>query len=141
LIIVDGGIQQINAAKEIISSLDLKIPIAGLVKDGKHKTNHLLDQDLNQIEIDKKSDVFHLITRVQDEAHRFAVTFHKQIRNKGVFNSILDEVEGIGTKTKEKLLNKYKSVNLIKLATVSDLQELGINKKTAENLMNKLAEM
>ncbi|MBN2604297.1 MAG: excinuclease ABC subunit UvrC [Bacilli bacterium] len=141
LIIVDGGMQQINAAKEILSSLDLKIPIAGLVKDNKHNTNHLLDQALNQIEIDKKSDVFHLITRVQDEAHRFAVTFHKQIRNKGVFNSILDEVEGIGTKTKEKLLNKYKSVNLIKLATVSDLLELGINQKTAENLMKKLSEM
>ncbi|MBU1019992.1 MAG: excinuclease ABC subunit UvrC, partial [Firmicutes bacterium] len=73
LIIVDGGIQQINAAKEIINSLELKIPIAGLVKDAKHSTNHLLDQDLNQIDIDKRSDVFHLITRIQDEAHRFAV--------------------------------------------------------------------
>lgn len=141
LIMVDGGIQQINAAKEILASLELKIPIAGLVKDDKHSTNHILNQKLDPIEIDKHSDVFHLITRIQDEAHRFAVTFHKQLRNKGVFNSILDDVEGIGEKTKQKLLQKYKSVNYIKLASIPDLLELGINRKTAENLMNKLSEM
>lgn len=141
LILVDGGLQQINAAKEILDSLELNIPIAGLVKDDKHSTNHLLNQNLDKIEIDKHSDVFHLITRIQDEAHRFAVTYHKQIRNKGVFNSILDEIEGIGTKSKEKLLQKYKSVNLIKFASIDELIEIGINKKAAENLIQKLTEM
>lgn len=140
LILVDGGIQQINAAKEVINSLDFKIPIAGLVKDDSHSTNYLLNHNLDKIEIDKKSDVFHLLTRIQDEAHRFAVNYHRQIRGKGIFNSILDEIEGIGPKSKEKLLKKYKSVNLIKFASIEELTKLGINKKTALNLVQKLKE-
>ena len=140
LLLVDGGLQQINAAKEILESLDLDIPIAGLVKDDKHNTNHLLNQDLEKIEIDKTSNVFHLIQRIQDEAHRFAVTYHKQVRNKGIFNSILDEVEGIGPVLKEKLLKKYKSVKLIKLASFDELKELGIHQKLAEKLLDKLQE-
>jgi excinuclease ABC subunit C len=140
LILVDGGLQQINAAKEILESLDLNIPLAGLVKDDKHNTNHLMKQNLEKIEIDKTSNVFHLIQRVQDEAHRFAVTYHKQVRNKGVFHSILDEVEGIGEVTKDKLLKKYKSVKLIKLASLDELYELGISKIVAERLLNKLQE-
>lgn len=140
LLLVDGGLQQINAAKEILESLDLPIPIAGLVKDDKHNTNLLMNQDLEKIEIDKTSNVFHLIQRIQDEAHRFAVTYHKQVRNKGVFHSILDEIEGIGPVTKDKLLKKYKSVKLIKLAPLEELYELGISKKVANNLLQKLQE-
>ncbi|KFZ27500.1 MAG: UvrABC system protein C [Candidatus Izimaplasma bacterium HR2] len=140
LLLVDGGIQQINAAKEILDSLDLNIPIAGIVKDNNHSTNHILNGNLDKIEIDKKSDVFHLITRIQDEAHRFAINYHRQIRGKGIFNSILDEIEGIGPKTKEKLLKKYKSVNLIKFASIKELTSLGINEKIALNLIEKLKE-
>ncbi len=140
LLLVDGGIQQVNAAIEILDSLELDIPIAGVVKDNNHSTNHILTRDLEKIEIDKKSDVFHLMTRIQDEAHRFAINYHKQIRGKGVFNSILDEIEGIGPKTKEKLLKKYKSVNLIKFAAIDDIILLGINRKTAMNLIEKLKE-
>ncbi len=138
LLLVDGGIQQVNAAKEILDSLELKIPIAGLVKDDNHSTNYILDVHQNKIQIDKKSDVFHLITRIQDEAHRFAINYHRQIRGKGVFNSILDDIEGIGPKTKDKLLKKYKSVNLIKFASIEELILLGINKKIALNLIEKL---
>ncbi len=138
LLLVDGGIQQINAAKEIIDSLDLEIPIAGVVKNDKHNTNHLLTQDLNKIELDKTSNVFHLLTRVQDEAHRFAINYHKQVRSKGLFNSALDNIEGIGEKTKDRLLKHYKSVNLIKLASLDELKELGLNQKQATNLINKL---
>lgn len=141
LILVDGGLQQINAAKETLESLALDIPIAGLVKDSKHSTNVLMNDNLEKIEIDKTSNVFHLMTRIQDEAHRFAVSYHKQVRSKGVFNSILDEIEGIGEKTKDKLLKKYKSVNLIKLASMEELKELGINQKQATNLLNKLQEI
>ena len=141
LILVDGGLQQINAAKEILDSLDMQIPLAGLVKDDKHSTNHLMNEKLEKIEIDKTSNVFHLLTRIQDEAHRFAVTYHKQVRSKGVFNSILDEIEGIGKATKEKLLKKYKSVNLMKLASKEELKELGLNKNQSENLVNKLQEL
>ena len=135
-----SGIQQVNAAVEILDSLDLNIPIAGIVKNDKHNTNHILTKDLEKIEIDKKSDVFHLMTRIQDEAHRFAINYHKQIRGKGIFNSILDEIEGIGEKTKDKLLKKYKSVNLIKFASIDELTALGINRNVAMNLIEKLKE-
>jgi len=141
LILVDGGLQQINAANEIITDLGLNIPIAGLVKDDKHNTNTLMNQDLQKIEIDKTSNVFHLITRIQDEAHRFAVNFHKQVRSKGVFNTILDEIDGIGDVTKTKLLKKYKTVKFIKLASEDELIELGINKTARENLIRKLKEI
>ena len=100
-----------------------------------------MNQDLMKIEIDKTSNVFHLITRIQDEAHRFAVNYHKQVRSKGVFNTILDEVDGIGPKSKEKLLKKYKSVKFIKLASIDELKELGINQTAAHNLINKLKEI
>ena len=138
LLLVDGGIQQVNAAKEILESLDLDIPIAGIVKDEHHSTNHILTKELKKVEINKKSDVFHLLTRIQDEAHRFAINYHKQIRGKGIFNSILDEIDGIGPKTKEKLLKKYKSINLIKFASIEELISLGINKNIALNLIEKL---
>lgn len=138
LILVDGGLQQINAAKEILSELDMNIPIAGLVKDKKHSTNHLLTSNLEKIELDKTSNVFHLCTRIQDEAHRFAINYHKQVRSKGLFNSILDDIEGIGPKTKDKLLKHFKSVNLIKLSTLEELKELGLNDKQANNLLTKL---
>lgn len=140
LLLVDGGLQQVNAAKEILESLDLKIPVAGIVKDKNHSTNHILTNNLEKVEIDKKSDVFHLLTRIQDEAHRFAINYHKQIRGKGIFNSILDEIDGIGPKTKEKLLKKYKSVNLIKFASIDDLVSMGISKKVSLNLIEKLKE-
>lgn len=138
LIIVDGGIQQINAAKEILDSLKLYVPIAGLVKSDKHQTDYLLNQDLQRIQISKTSNVFHLLIRIQDEAHRFAINYHQKVRSKGVFNSVLDSIEGVGEVTKKKLLMKYKSVNLIKLATLEELIELGITKKVSLNLIEKL---
>ena len=103
-------------------------------------THHDNGLELSKIEIDKTSNVFHLIQRIQDEAHRFAVTYHKQVRSKGVFHSILDEIEGIGPVLKDKLLKKYKSVKLIKLASLEELNELGIHEKLAERLLEKLQE-
>jgi excinuclease ABC subunit C len=138
LLLVDGGLQQINAAKEVIDSLEMDIPIAGLVKNDKHNTNHLLTSNLEQIELDRTSDLFHLLTRIQDEAHRFAINYHKKVRSKGLFNSQLDNIKGIGEKTKEKLLQHYKSVNLIKLASLEELKELGLNETQAHNLIEKL---
>jgi len=138
LLFVDGGIQQVNAAKDILDSLNLTIPIAGIVKDENHSTNHILNDKLEKILIDKKSDVFHLLIRIQDEAHRFAINYHRNIRGKGIFNSILDDITGIGPRTKEKLLKQYKSVNLIKFASIEDLTAMGINKNIALNLIEKL---
>ena len=138
LILVDGGLQQINAAKEVLASLEMDIPLAGLVKDDKHSTNYLLTSTLEQLELDRTSDVFHLLTRIQDEAHRFAITYHKQVRSKGLFHSALDDIPGIGAKTKDKLLQTYKSVQLIKLANLEELRELGLTAKQAQTLIQAL---
>ncbi len=138
LILVDGGKPQITAAKEILDSLELSIPIAGLVKDKTHNTNTLMDQNYKEIPLKKTSNLFHLLTRIQDEAHRFAITYHKQVRSKGIFASVLDDIKGIGKATKDKLLKEYKSVNLIKLATKEELLHLGLNKTQADNLIEKL---
>ena len=140
LILVDGGSQQVNAAKEVLNGLEMNIPIAGLVKGNKHQTDHLLTENLEIILMSRTSNVFHLLTRIQDEAHRFAVNYHRQVRSKGIFNSILDDIKNVGPKTKEKLLNKYKSVNLIKLASIEELIDLGISKNAALNLIEKLKE-
>jgi len=138
LLLVDGGKPQITAAKEVLKSLEMSIPIVGLVKDDTHNTNHLLTEDYQEIPIKKTSDLFHLLTRIQDEAHRFAITYHKQVRSKGLFNSALDHIPGIGDKTKQKLLQTYKSVQLIKLATFEELLELGLTNKQAQNLLENL---
>jgi excinuclease ABC subunit C len=140
LIIVDGGKQQIKAAKEIIDSLELDIPIAGLVKDDTHNTNQLMKHDWTTVELDHTSDLFHLLTRIQDEAHRFAINYHKKVRSQGLFNSILDSIEGIGDKTKDKLLKHYKSVHFIKLASYNDLLDIGLNKTQAQNIIDALKE-
>jgi excinuclease ABC subunit C len=139
LILVDGGKPQINAAKDILGSLGLDdIPLAGLVKDETHSTSTLMDGSLQEIPIKRTSDVFHLLTRIQDEAHRFAIEFHRQVRSKGLFHSALDDIPGIGDKTKAKLLQQYKSVQKIKLAPLEDLLELGLTRKQADALIDAL---
>lgn len=138
LILVDGGKPQLTAAREILAQFDLNIPLAGLVKDKTHSTNHLLTSDLREIPINKTSATFHLITRIQDEAHRFAITYHQNVRSKGVFNSVLDTIPGIGKKTKEKLLQKYKTIHKIKLVSLEELQELGLTSPQAHNLIEAL---
>ncbi|MFK5883575.1 MAG: excinuclease ABC subunit UvrC, partial [Candidatus Izemoplasma sp.] len=96
LIVVDGGKPQISAANEILATLNISIPLVGLVKDDTHSTSRLMDKDFNIYDIKKRSNVFHLLTRIQDEAHRFAINFHKSVRSKSTFNSVLDDVSGIG---------------------------------------------
>ena len=112
LIIVDGGIGQINVAREVISSLGLKIEVCGLKKDDTHSTNMLLGKDpLEEIKIDKQSDLFLLLTKMQDEVHNFTISYHKNIRSKGALSSVLDNIEGIGEVRKNKLLKKYTRIN------------------------------
>lgn len=123
LILVDGSIGQINVAKEVISSLNLNIPIFGLAKDDKHNTSVLVDEFHNFYDIDKKSSLFHLLTRMQNEVHNYAISFHKQLRSKGSLESILDNVEGIGSKRKKALLKNFKSITKIKEATIEQLSE------------------
>ena len=137
LIIVDGGLGQIKVAKEVINSLNLSVHICGLSKDDKHSTAMLLDEDGNQVPIDTKSPLFFLLTRMQDEVHRYAISFHRQVRSKSLFSSILDEVEGIGEARKKKLLNHFKSVKKMKEASLEELEAV-IPKNTAAKLYEVL---
>lgn len=137
LIIVDGGLGQIKVAKKVIDSLNLSVHICGLSKDDKHSTAMLLDEDGNQVPIDTKSPLFFLLTRMQDEVHRYAISFHRQVRSKSLFSSILDEVEGIGEARKKKLLNHFKSVKKMKEASLEELEAV-IPKNTAAKLYEVL---
>lgn len=137
LIIVDGGLGQIKVAKEVIDSLNLPVHICGLSKDDKHSTAMLLDENGNQVPIDTKSPLFFLLTRMQDEVHRYAISFHRQVRSKSLFSSILDEVDGIGEARKKKLLNHFKSVKKMKEASLEELEAV-IPKNTASKLYEVL---
>ena len=132
LIIVDGGKAQITAATETLNSLNLDIPICGLVKNDKHRTSEILFND-KLYEVDKTSNLFHMLERIQDEVHNYAISYHKQIRSKGALSSVLDNVPGIGDKRKKMLLKKYSSMNKMKEATLDELKEILPN-DTAYNL-------
>lgn len=136
LIIVDGGIVQINAAKEIINSLYLDIPIVGLKKNDKHKTTALIYNDKEYL-IDNTSDLFHYLTRMQDEVHRFTINYHKEIRSRGSLSSILDNVPKIGEKRKKELLKKYKTITALKSLTKEELEEI-LPSDAASNLISFL---
>ncbi len=124
LLLVDGGIAQVNAAKEILSMLNLSIKVCGLVKDEKHNTDGLLDEHNQRIAVERNSDVFFLITNLQDEVHRFAINYHRKLRTKAQTKSILDEIEGVGAKRKKQLMTKFKSFKRIKEATIEELNEV-----------------
>ena len=125
LILVDGGIGQVNVAREVIDSLGLNIPVAGLKKDDRHSTNALLGKyPLEEIPIKKDSYLFLLLTRMQDEVHRYTITYHKDIRSKGALVSILDNIDGIGEVRKKNILKKYKTINKMKEATIDELKEI-----------------
>jgi excinuclease ABC subunit C len=120
LIIVDGAKGQINVALDVINSLGLSIPIVGLKKDNKHTTSALIFNN-KEIEIDKRSNLFYLLERMQDEVHEFTINYHKQLRSKGSLESILESVEGIGNKRKIELLKKYKTITKMKEASLEEL--------------------
>lgn len=138
LIIVDGGIGQIHACKEVLDSLNLHVKVCGLKKNDKHRTNDLVDGDtLEIIDIPKDSPVFHYLTRMQDEVHRFTINYHRTIRSKGSIASVLDNIEGIGEKRKKELIKAFGSVKAMEEAS---LEELGkyLPLKVAETLQNYL---
>lgn len=140
LIIVDGGINQMNAAREIISSLNLDIMVVGLKKDSKHTTNALLAFDpIVEIPIDKTSNLFYLLERMQDEVHEFTINYHKKLRSKGMISSVLDNIEGIGSKRKHELLKKYNSINKMNEAAVEELAQI-IPLNVALNLKKFISE-
>lgn len=142
LIIVDGGMGQINIAKEVIDSLNLNIPVVGLKKDNHHRTEALITSNNEEIKIEHNSDVFFYLERMQDEVHNFTINYHKQLRSKGAIESILDSIEGIGEKRKKELLKKYKSINKLKEVDIEKLEEIlpnnvALNLKEFLNSMNE----
>lgn len=124
LIIVDGGENQIRAAKEILELLHLDIMVVGLKKNDKHRTNDLISSDLSVINIDRMSNVFHYLTRMQDEVHRFTINYHRTLRSKGSISSVLDDIEGIGPARKKQLIKKFGSVTKMNEATIQELEEI-----------------
>ncbi len=140
LIVIDGGQGQVNIAKQVIQDeLGLDIPIAGLQKNDKHQTHELLFGDpLQVIELSRTSQEFFLLQRIQDEVHRFAITFHRQLRSKNSFSSQLDGIEGLGPKRKQLLMKHFKSLTKIKEATVDEIVTVGIPRAVAEAVQVKL---
>ena len=138
LILVDGGINQIRAAKDVLNSLNLGIKVCGLVKNDKHRTNDLLDGDTLKIyDIDRTSNLFHYLTRMQDEVHRYTINYHRQIRSKGSISSILDNIPGIGNKRSKDLIKRFGSVKRMKEASLGELCEI-IPEDIAKLLINYL---
>lgn len=137
LIIVDGGKGQIKVAKEVVELLNLDIYVCGLAKDDRHQTAMLLDENGEEVAINRQTPLFYLLTRMQDEVHRYAISFHRQIRAKSLIDSIIDDVEGIGPKRKKQLLNHFGSVKKMKEASLAMLEEV-VPKKVALDLYKRL---
>lgn len=140
LIVIDGGELQVNVAKEILDSLNLDIPIIGLKKDDKHRTSTIIDKNLNIIDVDSKSNLFLFLTKIQDEVHRFAITYHRNIKSKGMLSSMLDFVPGIGEKRKKDLLKRFGSLKKMKEASLEELEKI-LNKDVAKNLYQYLNDL
>ena len=140
LIVIDGGQGQVNIAKQVIQEeLGLDIPIAGLQKNDKHQTHELLFGDpLEVVELSRNSQEFFLLQRIQDEVHRFAITFHRQLRSKNSFSSQLDGIDGLGPKRKQNLMKHFKSLTKIKEASVDEIVEVGVPRAVAEDVKRKL---
>lgn len=141
LIVIDGGKGQVDVARDVLENqLGLDIPIAGLAKNDKHKTSELLfGPELDVIDLERNSPEFFLLQRIQDEVHRFAITFHRQLRSKNSFSSKLDGVPGLGPKRKKLLLKEFKSLKNIQQATLEEIHQLGIPLPVAESVKEVLA--
>ncbi|WP_096189641.1 excinuclease ABC subunit UvrC [Evansella halocellulosilytica] len=142
LVVIDGGKGQISAAQSVLEDeLGLAIPVCGLVKDEKHRTSQLMIGDPPEVVILKKtSQAFYLLQRIQDEVHRFAITFHRNVRKKTMFTSILDDIDGIGEKRKRGLLKQFGSLKRLKEASLEEIRSTGIPKPAAEALLKKIQE-
>ncbi|MBC2364731.1 excinuclease ABC subunit UvrC [Listeria booriae] len=143
LILIDGGKGQIDSAKDVlVNELGLDIPVAGLAKDNKHKTSQLLFGDpLAVVPLHRNSQEFYLLQRIQDEVHRFAITFHRQLRSKTGFQSLLDGIPGVGPGRKKAILKHFGSMKKIKTATVAEIQEAGVPIAVAEAVHEKFAKL
>lgn len=140
LIVLDGGKNQISVCKEIIHSLGLNIPIIGLVKNKNHKTNAIMNEQYELLEVKKDSNLFLFLTRIQDEVHRYAITYHRNIKQKGALSSVLDVVPGVGEVKKKELLRHFGSLKKMKEASIEELERI-VNKEVAKKLFSYLKEI
>lgn len=140
LIVMDGGKTQISVAKEIIDSLGLKIPIIGLVKDKKHRTSHIMNDNYQILDVKKESNVFLFLTKIQEEVHRYAISYHRNIKAKGALSSLLDLVPGIGETRRKELLRKFGSLKKLKNASIEELKTI-LPDDIANNLFSYLREI
>lgn len=138
LIVVDGGRPQVKAAKEILNKLQVNIPLIGLAKDDRHRTDAIITSDLEEIRIDKKSNIFLLLEAMQEEVHRFAITFFKQTHSKNTFTSIFDDIEGIGKMRKQILMKEFDSLSDIENASLEKFKSLGFSEKLAKTIIEKV---
>lgn len=136
LILMDGGKGQVHIAEEVLDALHIQIPVCGMVKDDRHRTRGLYYRD-EELPIRTDSEAFKLITRVQDEAHRFAIEFHRKLRGQGQVHSILDEIPGVGPKRRKDLMKHFQSLDAIRQADVEELKKLHtMNEKSAQDVYN-----
>ena len=135
LIIVDGGKPQVRAAKEILDNLNLDLPLIGLAKDDRHRTDMIITSNLQEIKLDKKSNVFLILEAMQEEVHRFAITFFKQTHSKNTFTSIFDEIPGIGKKRKLLLMKEFENLDELANTSVQKLKSLGFPEKLANDIL------
>ncbi len=140
LIVMDGGKTQINACKEVLNSLNLHIPIIGLVKDNHHRTSHIMNENLELLDVSKDSKLFLFLTRIQEEVHRYAISYHRNIKAKGALSSTLEVIPGIGEVRKKELLKKFGSLKKIKEASLEDLSEI-VGNDVATKLKEYLKEV
>ena len=133
---MDGGKGQVNIAKEVLESLNLNIPVCGMVKDDRHRTRGLYFNNI-EIPIDTHGEGFKLLTRIQDETHRFAIEYHKSLRGKNQIHSVLDDIKGIGPAKRKILMKNFKTLEEIKEADIETLSKIeGISEKLAEEIFN-----
>ena len=134
LIMMDGGKGQVNIALQVLEKLGLNIPVCGMVKDDNHRTRGLYYQN-EEIPIDRNSEGFKLITRIQDEAHRFAIEFHRKLRSQGQIHSVLDDIPGVGPTRRKDLMKHFQNLDAIKNATIEELKKLpSMNEKSAQEV-------
>ena len=134
VLMMDGGKGQVNVALKVLDQMHLNIPVCGMVKDDHHRTRGLYYQQA-ELPIDTHSEMFKLITRMQDEAHRFAIEYHRSLRAKGQVHSVLDDIKGVGPKRRKELMKYFKDLGQIKTATVTELLNVpGMNQSTAESI-------
>ncbi|GAB7232411.1 excinuclease ABC subunit UvrC [Facklamia hominis] len=140
LILMDGGIVQVRAARDVIENeLGLAIPVAGMIKDDHHRTASLLDGYREEIvDMDPRSQAFHLLQRIQEEVHRYAISYHRQVRSKAQYASRLDQIPGVGPKTRTKLLKQFKSLKNIQKARLEEITRLGISRPVAQRILDDL---